>query len=104
MVHISYNQDEAKEQLLYLLKFTDHYIETLICNVLSDSVSDPEYSAVTTANLIKCYIDVMKTQGRELPYEDVKGYFEYNCFTGKEFECFEQKRIMESCYYKGKQY
>lgn len=50
------------------MKFIDDYMEKAVYEVLKDSKDDPHYSAVTTANIIKCYIDVMKHFDVELPY------------------------------------
>ncbi len=93
-----------QEELLYLLKYMDDYIEKCVYNVLSDSQSDPHYSAVTTTNLIKCYVKVMDALDVELPYTDVKSYFKFNLLTANEYMAFEKSREKESHYYRGVQY
>lgn len=92
------------EQVHYLMKHLDHYIENSVENVLSDSVEHPEFSAVTTANLIKCYIDVIKTLGYDVPYTDIKSYFFTKAYSLEEYVSFEERRKEESAYYIGKQY
>ena len=91
---------KIQEELFYLLMFIDDYID----NVLGDSKTDPQYSAVTTSNLIKCYVNVMNALGEELPYSDVKSYFKENLFSAQEYAEFEQSRSKESEYYVGKIY
>lgn len=92
------------EKLKYLLKYTYYDIIELVDNVLSDSVTDPHYSAVTATNKIKCYIDVMKGLEKNLPYNDVKSFLLCNGFTIEEYMAFEKSRKKESEYYIGKQY
>ena len=94
----------SKEATLYLMRFIEQYIEESICNVLEDSQEDPEHSAVTTANVIMCYIEAMKTLDIALPYTDVKGYFLHNNFSQQDWEKFESSRQKESVYYTGKQW
>lgn len=95
---------DTYEKLLYLLNFMDDYIDKLVYKVMTDSQTDPHYSAVTASNLIKCYIQVMQQFNKEIPYTDVRGYFKYNMFTDEEYEFFEKSRRKESEYYVGKQY
>ena len=95
---------KIQEELFYLLMFIDDYIETCVYNVLGDSKTDPQYSAVTTSNLIKCYVNVMNALGEELPYSDVKSYFKENLFSAQEYAEFEQSHSKESEYYVGKIY
>lgn len=92
------------EMLLYILQFTEAYIEEQIYNVLSDSKEDPHYSAVTTTNLIKCYIQIMKQMNQKTPYSSVQEYFQQNGFSDEEFSIFENSRIKEAAYYVGKQF
>lgn len=66
------------EKLLYLLNFMEDYIDQLVYKVMTDSQTDPHYSAVTATNLIKCNIQVMQQFNKKIPYTDVKGYFKYN--------------------------
>lgn len=94
---------DTKEKLLYLLRFTDDYIENLVYDVLDDSEEDPHYSAVTATNLIKCYIDVMEHFDIELPYKDVDDYLKDNCcLSSEEHKKFTQFTEKEKTYYIGK--
>lgn len=96
---------DAKEKLLYLLRFTDYYIENLVYDVLDDSEEDPHYSAVTATNLIRCYIDVMGCFDSELPYKDVDDYLKDNCcLSSKELKKFKASMEKEKTYYVGKIY
>ena len=93
-----------REKLLYLLNDMDVHIGELIDNVLSDSESDPHYSAIAAANKIKCYIQIMNELGKELPYSNVEEFFDFNAYTEDEYKLFEAKRQKESVYYRGIQY
>ena len=80
----------------------DFEIDRYICNVIYDSEEDPEYSAVTTSNMIKCYIDVLKCLGEDVPYSTVKEFIRHNdCYTEEEYNIFEEKRKKEAEYYRG---
>lgn len=94
----------SQEAMLYLMRFIDHLIEESICNVLEDSLEDPHFSAVTTANMIACYMTVMQELQKDLPYTDIKGYFLHNQFSNEEWKKFENSRLKESAYYIGKQW
>lgn len=97
--------DPTKEkQLIYLLEYTEHYIENLVYDVLHDSTSDPHYSAVTASNLIKTYIEMMNELKQELPFYDIKSFFEFNLFTPEEYELFLRKYESELSYYVGEVY
>lgn len=93
-----------KEKLLYLLMFTDDYMEKFADDVMNDSEEDPHFSAVTLANMIKCYVDVMNELGVSLPYNDVKSFFKENLYSDEEYKLFEEKRKKEAEYYIGRQY
>ena len=93
-----------KEKLKYLLNDTEYQIGVMIDCVLSDSEDDPHYSAVATANKIKCYIQVMNDLGEELPYSTVAEFFEHNAYTKEEHTMFEDSRAKESVYYRDMQY
>ena len=95
---------DIREKLQYLLRFMDLYMERSINDVLCDSLEDPQYSAVTTSNLIKCYIDVMQALGESINYHSVDEYMSQNMFTSEEIQLFNAKRNSESEYYIGKQY
>ena len=92
------------EKLTYLLDHMDSYIVSIIDDVLHDSNEDPECSAVTTTNLIKCYIDVKKALNQDPGANNVEEYLRNNCLTSDEIFAFEQKRKAEANYYIGKQY
>lgn len=94
---------EHEEQLSYLLYHTDYYIENLLWRVLEDSEQDPHYSAVTTSNLIKCYIDVMSDMGKRLPYQNAEGYLDH-CLSEEEKALFKKKYETEIQYYIGEVY
>ncbi len=93
-----------KEKLLYLLMFTDDYMEDFAHDVMNDSEEDPHYSAVTLSNMIKCYVDIMNELGVELPYSDVQSFFKDNLYSDEEYKIFEEKRKTEAEYYTGHQY
>lgn len=95
---------ENSEKLTYLLNNLEYHISMDAYNVLNDSEADPQYSAVTTANLIKCYIDVKRSLGEPTPYGTVEEYLYDICFTSEDVKLFEKKRAAEACYYVGKQY
>lgn len=92
------------EKLKYLLDDMDFSIGKLIDNVLSDSKTDPHYSAVYTTNKIKCYIQIMSELGEEPPYKTVEEFFDFNAYTEEEYRLFEESRKNESTYYRGVQY
>ena len=93
-----------QEKLLYLMRFMSNDIDTLIEKVLEDSETDPQYSAVTTKNLIISYIEVLSKAGFDLLFQDVAGYFQHSGFSASDYEIFESKRQKEAPYYIGKQF
>ena len=92
------------EKLTYLLQHLEGYIENVVYEILADSEEDPQYSAVTATNLIKCHIEVEEALDRQLPYHNVEEYLRFQCLTEEEIQVFEKKRQQESAYYIGKQY
>ena len=92
------------DKLEYLLYHMEYTIIGLIDRVLSDSETDPEYSAVTASNLIQCYIAVKNEGERPLPYTTAEDFFEYNLYTKEDYRRFEESRKKESEYYIGVQY
>lgn len=94
----------ATEKLVYLLNHLDSFIENEIYLVLSDSIEDPQHSAVTTCNLVTCYIDIMKGLGANNVPVDINQYLLDNCFTEEEIASFFEKRAKEAKYYIGKQF
>ena len=92
------------EKLKYLLSDTENEICRLIDSVLKDSELDPHYSAVTSVNYIKCYIEISNQLGERMPYTNVKEFFDFNAYTEDEYKAFEEKRKKESEYYQGIQY
>ena len=95
-------ESNFEKSLGYLLWHMDFEIDRYIWRVIYDSEEDPEYSAVTTTNMIKCYIDVLKCLGEDVPYSTVKEYIRYkDNYTEEEYNIFEKKRKKESEYYIG---
>ena len=89
--------------LNYILRDLNFNLQIYIQNVLDDENS-PNYSAVYTSNMIKCYIKLMNQIGNQIPFKDVKSYILYNDFSEQEYDKFEKSRKMESSYYKGEQF
>ena len=94
---------EQKEKLVYLFNHLYYYTEDLLWKVLEDSEQDPQYSAITTRNLIQCYIDVHSTMGEALPYSTVEEYLD-QVLTDEEKTLFKNKYETEIQYYIGKVY
>lgn len=92
------------KMLDYVLGDTNFNLPVYIQEVLDDNLDKPDHSAVYVSNMIKCYINLMKQMGNQLPYQDVKGYIKYNDFNENEYERFEKIRKKESEYYKGEQF
>lgn len=92
------------EKLKYIIMYCRGDFEIMIERVLEDTEDDPQYSAVTTTNLIKCYIEIMVELGEKLPYANVEEFFDLNGFSKEELLLFEKKRKIESEYYIGVQY
>ncbi len=95
--------NEHEDKLAYLLNHTYFYVEDLLWRVLTDSEQDPQYSAVTTSNLIKCYIDVRLAMGEQLPYQNAEEYLDW-LLSEEEKNSFRQKFQTEAQYYIGKIY
>ena len=96
--------DLDDKAIMYIMHHFDFWLSNLIAQVLEDSDDDPEFSAVTASNCIKCYIQVMKDFKQPIPYQTVKEYILQEGFTESEYEIFEQKRNKESKYYIGEQF
>ena len=94
----------AEKELRYLLRFMDEYIESMLYSVLEDSFDQPEYSAVTAHNLIKCYMKVLNDCKISCNFSSAREYMIERCFSMNEIESFEQKRRAEAEYYVGEQY
>ncbi len=95
---------QATDELRYLLQFADYDTECYVANVINDCDEDPEFSAVTANNRIKCLIKVWQEVDSNCPYTDVPAYFEASGFSQQAYETFERKRKKEQQYYIGKQY
>ncbi len=93
-----------REKLLYLLNDMADHIGELIDKVLSDSETDPHFSAVFVNNKIKCYVQIMDELGKKLPYGNAEEFFAFNAYTKEEYRIFEEKRAKESEYYRDVQY
>ena len=92
------------EKIKYMLNVQIFDIELLIESVIEDSDEDPHYSAVTATNLVKCYIEIMKELGENLPYVDVEGFIKNMGYSTEDYLLFENKRKKEAGYYRGIQY
>lgn len=92
------------EKLQYIWAFMEDWICQAIDDVLNDSAIDPHHSAVSTSNLIKCFIEISEQLGRKLPYSDARSFFSHNAYTSDEWDAFEKHRAIESTYYRGVQY
>ena len=90
------------EKLIYLMGHLAHFIEQYVYDVLEDSDEDPQYSAVTAANLIRCYIDVMTQMGSAPDVSDIRSWFEGNLLSGEEFDRFCKKVSEEKESYCGR--
>lgn len=94
----------SKEKLEYLMNHLEWFIEESVYDVLSDSDEDPEHSAVTTANLIQCYIDVALSLELPVSFCSVEDFLKDKCLSLQEIQKFEESRKHEAEYYIGKQY
>jgi len=93
------------EKIQFLLRYIENSLPTEIDNVLTDSESDPHFSAVYVTNLIKSLIFTIENcETNELNFKDVKDCFKYFDYSDEEYEIFEKKRIIESEYYIGEQF
>ena len=72
-----------------MLQHLEGYIENVVYEVLADSEEDPQYSAVTVTNLIKCHIEVEEALDRQLPYHNVEEYLRDLCLTEEEMQVLE---------------
>lgn len=92
------------EKIHYFLRMMYPTMEMYVDQVLNDSETDPEYSAVTASNVIKCYIQIMTDLGEAPSFDSVESFFELNGYTDEEYQRFEECRRKESQYYIGTQY
>lgn len=90
--------------LNYILRDVNFNLQIYLQEIIEDELNTPDYSAVYTNNIIKCYIELMNQIGNKLPFDDVKGYILYNNFSEQEYQKFENSRKKESLYYKGEQF
>ncbi len=97
---MNFNTDE---KLNYILEFVDDSITAFIDEVLEDSETDPEFSAVTLSNTITCYIDLLNRTNCN-PFQSLHEFFSAHGYSENEFKVFKQKREKEFAYYNGKQY
>lgn len=93
-----------QDDFTFLLKHTEGEICREISYVLNDSAEDPHYSAVYTANMIKCLLFVAGNAGFSFLYNDVFGFFISHGFSEKQYREFEMNRKKESEYYRGFQW
>ena len=92
------------EKIKYFLAMMYPTMEMYVEQVLNDSKTDPEYSAVTASNVIKCYIQIMTDLGEPPSFDSVEAFFKLNGYTDEEYQWFEEWRKKESQYYIGVQY
>ena len=92
------------EKVIYFLRMMYPTMEEWVDQVLNDSETDPEYSAVAATNIIKCYVKIMTDLGYPPSFNNVKSFFEINGYTDEEYQRFEESRKKESQYYIGPQY
>lgn len=93
-----------KIALDYILCTIQFVIEKNIWKAIEDSEKDPQISAVTTTNLIKCWLEVKDNIGESTGVNTLKEYFDYDCLRDEDYEIFEKKRKKESEYYNGEQF
>lgn len=92
------------EKIKYFLTVMYPTMEMYVDQVLNDSKTHPEYSAVAATNVIKCYIQIMTDLGNAPAFNNVETFFKLNGYTDEEYERFEECRKKESKYYIGVQY
>lgn len=92
------------EKVSYFLRMMYPTMEQYVDQVLNDSETDPEYSAVTASNIIKCYVQIMTDLGNAPSFNNVESFFKINGYTDEEYQRFEECRKKESQYYIGIQY
>lgn len=69
------------KMLNYILRDVNFNLQIYLQEIIEDELNTPDYSAVYTNNIIKCYIELMNQIGNKLPFDDVKGYILYNNFS-----------------------
>lgn len=92
------------EKVKYFLNMMYPTMEMYVEQVLNDSKTDPEYSAVAASNVIKCYVQIMTEIGNIPSFNDVESFFYINGYSDEEYQWFEECRKKESQYYIGIQY
>ena len=92
------------EELRCLFDYLEYCVINDAYNVLTDSTEDPQFSAVTTANAIKCYITIKQALGTPTPYHTIEEFLCDNDFSPDEIQLFNEKRATEAAYYHGKQF
>ncbi len=92
------------EKIKYFLTMVYPTMEMYVDQVLNDSKTDPDYSAVAASNVIKCYIQIMTDLGNPPSFNSVETFFKINGYTDEEYNRFEECREKESRYYIGVQY
>lgn len=93
----------VNEKLNYILEFLDYSITQFVDEVIADSETEPEFSAVTLSNIIISYNSLLKI----VKFDSFKSLYEFfltHGYSENDFRKFEQKREKESAYYTGKQY
>ena len=72
------------EKVYYFLRMMYPTMEQYVDQVLNDSETDPEYSAVAASNVIKCYIQIMTDLDNAPSFNDVESFFKINGYTDEE--------------------
>jgi len=98
------NLNINRKALDYILWTTQFVIEDNICSVIDDSEEDPHHSAVTTTNLIKCWLELKENIGEATGVKTLKEYFVYDRLPDEYYGIFEKKRKRESEYYRSEQF
>lgn len=93
-----------KKAIVYILGIVQCQIDKNIWAVIYDSEEDPQISAVTTTNLIKCWLELKDNIGEPTGVNTLQEYFDYVSLPDEDYEIFERKRKKESEYYNGEQF
>lgn len=87
----------------YILEFLDYSITQFVDEVIADSETEPEFSAVTLSNIIISYNSLLKIVKFD-SFQSLYEFFLTHGYSENDFRKFKQKREKESVYYNGKQY
>ncbi len=90
------------EATLYMLDWMDYMVERFVWEVLDDSETDPQYSAVTANNTIICYAAAARENGLTVRYGSTEQYFASKHLPEEAYRLFMRKLEREKDYYVGK--